>query len=490
MSPRATGVLFLLAVALGAFVWFYEIQGEQGRKASEEATDRLFPEAQPEKLEWIELTSVDGQAVRLERRDGAWRIVKPLEFRADGFTVDGIASALAQITSESVFPNPQPPEIYGLGAGAREIAFGAGGDEHRLRIGAKTPVGGNNYVSLAGKSEVYVVRSYRVAALGKRLDELRDKRIVEVSPDAVEAIAVRWKGGHVALARENGEWRLREPIEGHADPAAVQSLLSNLSFLRASSFADPPLPDAESGLDHPDLEVELGLAPAQAGGEKRSVTLAMGKLLPSGDRAVRGSGDTLFLVSGSRIDDVPRKLITYRFKDVASFPAADARRVELVFEAPEGAPVAITAARAEADDGDWSSTPEAMDPERIRGLVDELAHLRAREILADSMGPDELRGLGLDPPRTRFVVRGADGATALAEVRVGVVRSGGGIVAQSAGSPTVFELDPAVGEFLPMSLDAFRGSFLAKPPAPEAPESEGAQAPPAEGAAPAAQESP
>ena len=467
MNPRTTAVLFLLAAALGAFVWLYELEGEEGRQAALESKDRLFPGLGSDQVEWVELATTDGQAVRIERRDGAWQLVKPIEYRADAFVVDGIVGSLTQMTRESAFANPQPPETYGLGAGARELAFGAAGAEHRVRIGAQTPVGGNDYVSVAGRPEVFVVRSYRVSALGKRLDELRDKRVVDASPDAVESIAVRWPDGHVALAREGGAWQLREPVPGPADEATVQALLSTLSTLRASGFADAPMPDAQTGLDHPELVVELGLAPGAEGGEKRSVSLAMGKLLPGGDRAVRAGGPTLFLVSGSRIDDVPRTLVAYRFKQLAKFPPDSARRIELAFAAPEGAPVAITGTRDE--EGSWSSAPEAMDPEKLRALVDELSQLRARGILADSMGAEGLRGLGLDPPRAKLTVTG-EGGKPLAEVHLGNAREGGAILAQAAGNPGVFELDPAVGEVLPASLEALRAGFLAKPPEAPAPE--------------------
>jgi hypothetical protein len=123
--------------------------------------------------------------------------------------------------------------------------------------------------------------------------------------------------------------------------------------------------------------------------------------------------------------------------------------------------VAITATKAE--DGSWSSAPEEMEPDRIDTLVEELARLRARDILADAMGPEELRGLALEPPKTKLVVHGADEGAPLADLRLGVVRDGGGIVAQALGNPTVFELDPAVSQFVPVSLDDFRAHFVAKP---------------------------
>jgi hypothetical protein len=79
------------------------------------------------------------------------------------------------------------------------------------------------------------------------------------------------------------------------------------------------------------------------------------------------------------------------------------------------------------------------------------------------MGSDELRALGLDPPNASLRVRGADESTTLAEVRIGVVRQGGGIVAQTAGNPTVFELDPVLAEYVPVSLETFRQDFVTKP---------------------------
>lgn len=482
MNPRSTGILFLIAAALGAFVWFYEIEGAEQRKAGEEAEKRLFPGVEAADVEWIALLTADGYQARVERRDGAWRLVEPVDFPADAFAVDGIASSLVQLASEATYADPQPPTVYGLGDGAREIAFGAGGEEHRIRIGAKTPMGGNTYVSVSGSDAVHTVRSYRTSALDKRLDDLRDKRIVSFETDAVERMSVRWPEGGVLLEREDGAWRMREPVEGPADAGGIQSALSNLSFLRASGFEDAPPSDAETGLDHPDLAIELWLAPEKEGGEARHLSLAIGSAQPSGDRLVRAGAPTLFRVPAARIDDYPRKVAAWRAKDLAHFSAGDARSLEMDFRDASGSPVRVTATRA--DDGTWSSEPETIESDRIRSIVDELSRLRARDILADAMGPEELRGVALDPPNASLVVRGADAGAPLADVRIGVVREGGGIVAQAAGGETVFELDPALGDLVPVSLESLRAGFVAKPEAPELPPADAPPAPEGEGSEP------
>ncbi len=72
MSPRTTAVLFLVAAALGAFVWFYEIRGETAREDAEQRAKQLFPEIEAEAVDSITLTTRDGIRARFERRDPGW----------------------------------------------------------------------------------------------------------------------------------------------------------------------------------------------------------------------------------------------------------------------------------------------------------------------------------------------------------------------------------------------------------------------------------
>jgi hypothetical protein len=203
-------------------------------------------------------------------------------------------------------------------------------------------------------------------------------------------------------------------------------------------------------------------------------------------RWVRAERPTLYRIRAERLEDFPRDLMAYRFKQVAKFAILDAEKLEIAFRPPEGEPVAVTATRSE---GEWSSEPLALEPAKIQRLVDELSRLEAAAILAESAGEEELRGLGLDPPRVSFAVTGApaEGEEAperLAEVRLGELQSDGGLVAQAAGRPAVFRLDPSLAEHLPASLDALRERFLA-PPKPAEPAEPAAAEPDASPAEPA-----
>ena len=71
-------------------------------------------------------------------------------------------------------------------------------------------------------------------------------------------------------------------------------------------------------------------------------------------------------------------------------------------------------------------------------------------------------------------LRGIDTVEQLAEVRLGAIRTGGGVVAQTGEQPQVYELAIERGEFIPLNLMGFRNHFLAPDAEPEeAPMSEG-----------------
>jgi len=500
VNPRTTGVLFLVAAALGAFIYLYEIRGEPARKEAEAQTKRLFPGLAAEDVESIELATSDGQAARLERRGGVWRLALPRDVPADEFAAGGMASGLASLASESVFEDPQPAAVYGLEEGAREVGFTAKGERHALRIGKPSPMGSRTYASVAGDARVFTVATFSLNALQKSLDDLRDKRIARFDREAVRRITARWPGGKVVLAKGEAPedaagkgaapgWRLSEPLDAPADPRTVDDLLSDLSFLRASGFEDAPPPDAAAGLAPPDFELELELASAEGseGAEAARVALAIGQEREGGVRLVRGAEPSLFRIPAERISDFPRRAVEYRLRELAAFDSWDATRLELLFQDRESLKI-----EAKNAAGSWSSEPERLDPAKLAGLVRELSRLRAQDILAESAGPAELAALGLAPPRV--VLRafgkakgaegeGGGGADAggppaageadeaaraeelLGEVQIGISRGEGGIVARRPGVETLFLLDPALAEDVPVSLESLRNRFLAPPKA-------------------------
>lgn len=492
MNPRTTGILLLVAAALVAFLYLYELGGEEARLEAEQRAKRLFRGIEPSDLRWIELRTRDGEDARLEQQDGEWRLVAPLDFPADT-AAERMADTLASLGHEAQIESPRPDDEYGLDeVSARVVRFGVGDETRELRLGAKTPVGANVYARTGEAPEVYTVASHTAQAFDHSLLDLREKRVLDFDPTSVRGLEAHWPGGRVVLARRDApaddaaeeagdevaaesEWRLTSPLEARADADAVERLLTTLSFLRADAFADAPSEAQRALLEPPDFAVTLERNDAQGG----PLELAISRPDDGAHRWVRAAGDVLFRIPADRIEDFPRETVAYRQRRLASFSALDAQQIDFFFQDEAGDPVAITGERRE---GGWSSRPESFAAGKLSAAVAELARLEADDIVAESMGPEELDALGLAPPEAVITVLGArpesgEGAQpdaplpVLAEVHFGRVTPKG-VVARVAGAPEIWRLRLETVAQLPVSLKSFRDRFRAEPPTEDAPADE------------------
>lgn len=451
MNPRNTLILAVLAAALGGFIWFTELREGAGVDP-EEAAKALFPGVEAADLTAISLETSEATPARLERSDAAWALAEPVAFPADSLTADGLASTLADFTSEAVFAEPEDAASYGLDV-EPAVRFEAGDASYALFLGDKTPVGGNTYVRRSDDERVFAVSSWRVSALSKPLLDLRDRRVLDFDADSVTALRASWPGGAVALERTDDGWQLVEPLSARADAIEVEGLLSTLQFLRADGFEDAPGSDSETGLDAPAFTAEL-----VRGDGDEPVRVAIGSSRDGVSRLARGRVDgTLYRVDEARMRDLPTSVAGYRFKQLSEYSEADVKRFDLEFASGER----VEGTRAE--DG-WSTAPSRMAAGSASRLVSELSSLEAADIAADALGEAELVGFALNPPSVRVRVLGGaeDSEDVLAEVLLGVADPDRGIAAMRAGDPVVYWLDFESAEHLPVSHEAFQNRFVSR----------------------------
>jgi uncharacterized protein DUF4340 len=489
MNPRNTAILALVVTALGAFVWLYEIRGAEERSERAAAEKRLWKDLSAEQIFLVTLRTKDGKDARLERVEGAWKLLAPVAFPADAAAADALSEALASLTPEASFEDPAPLAEYGL-EGPPRVRFRAGDRELALRVGSTSPVGANTYVATSEDKPVYAVASFRLASLERSLDDLRDKRPMRFDREAVAELQVRWKGGAVRIVRDAEQrevWRLAEPLAAAADARAVSKALSDLEFVRATDFDDAPAPALLAGLERPELEVELV---TRADGKEGAARFALGAAGEGGARPARGNAaEAVYRLPAGALDDFPRSVDAWRDKELTRFVEGEARRFELAFHAESAAESLLLSGRREGEA--WSTEPEAMRPEAAGQLVLELSGLDASRIAAESLGAAERAALGLDPPRVVARVFGGPEAASdglLAEVHLGIADAARGIAAKRPDRDTIYWLPFERGEQIPTSPEALRERFLAAAPEaaaeapPGAPEAEApggaAEAPP------------
>ena len=468
---RGTLALLVIALGLGAYIWFVELGGQTQRLEAEQA-ERRFLGLEAEQIHALELPIGEGARARLRRGDDGWRLETPIAYRADDGAVDAIATGLASLESRTVIEEPADDlGAYGLGdEAARVEIFTQSGAEGPpalvLRLGRDTPFDGQVYAAVEGREAVYTIERYRRDTFQPELQLLRDKRVVILAPADVTALRVREEGIQVAFVERTppsegegeaageveADWRVVEPVKERGDPRRIRRLLQDLSLARASAFVDEPDDLASYGLDAPALQIEL-----MAG--EVSETVALGR---ANDKfwARRDGAGPVFEIQERTLDQVPRTSFAFRDKMVLELDAEAIHQLELHFPR-DGASYSFV----RGDEG-WRSAGEGVqvDSAHPEDLLFTLASVEATGI---DEGEVDRAALGLEPPLVRAVALDEAGAE-LGWLELGDPESGRGMPAISSAGPRLWRVVNDLGETVPLGEDVFRAVWLVQEPEPEA----------------------
>jgi hypothetical protein len=85
------------------------------------------------------------------------------------------------------------------------------------------------YAMLAGEPRVFTIASWEKSTIDKGLNDLRDKRLLPVSPDKISRIEIIRGGQSVEFGRNKDEWQILKPKPLRADSTQVADLVRQLT---------------------------------------------------------------------------------------------------------------------------------------------------------------------------------------------------------------------------------------------------------------------
>jgi len=431
---RSAIAMTIVLAAVGGYAWYISKKGDTTDSASKQ--EKVFAGMQPDKIDELRVSTVDGEQTSLKKDNGAWQVTAPIAAKADESEVNGITSALGSVEiTRVVDENPSSLTDYGLANPKVVVDFKAAGDKDfkKLIIGDKAPASADLFAKRNDEKRVFLIAAYQETTFDKKPFDLRDKLVLKFDREKVDGIAVNAGGKTLTFAKDGSDWKIRKPIDTKADFGTVEGLIGKVQTAQMKSMVAEQPSDADLkkyGLDKPEATIDLDA------GSSKATLIVGGKADDSTVYARDASKPAVVTIEKSLVDDLKRGADDYRVKDLFQFRAYNASHVEItrgdqkiVFDRVKAA--------SDKDQDKWhraSPNPADVDRDKVDALLAKIANMRATSFV-ESTGKT-----GLDKPAMTVYVKFDDGKK---EERVTLGKSGEDVFASRPGEPGAMKTDAA-----------------------------------------------
>jgi len=322
---RSLLVLFIAFGGLLAYLYFVDAK----KPISEDGTekhDKVFT-LDSDKVNELKVTSSSGETSTLRKGKDGWQLVEPIAAKVDDGEVSGITSNLSSAEVQSVVDEaPKDLQRYGLDKPRVEVAFKTAGDKdyRRLRVGTKTPTGGDLYAQRTGDKRVFLIPSYVENTFDRKPFDFRDKKILAFDRDKVDRLEIAHGDVKLELAKAGQDWNITAPLQTRADSSSVESIVTRLQSAQMKSLPAEHATDLKPyGLDKPVATATVGLGSTRA-------TLAFGQKAEGGDVYARDvTRPAVVTVAADLLTDIQKNVSDLRRKDIFEFRSFNAKRIEV-----------------------------------------------------------------------------------------------------------------------------------------------------------------
>src|SRR5437667_3461484 len=416
MNWRTTLILFVLVLAVFAYLRFFEMKRPSTGEARRQAQNVVNFDRS--KVDGIIIQNGD-EKIEIRRRDNKWRLETPIKDQADGALVENLLSDLETWQKEGTIPakdidaDKSKLTEYGLNNPKLKLKLLGRDKPPEILFGKDAALEAKMYVRFQNSKETFLATQSVKKDIDKKPEEFRDRKLTDLTTAQVRRIALRTPAGEMELEKKGEHWDILKPLRARADDGKVGDLISQITAARIQQFVADDRGDLSPyGLaetrgsinvvdqaEKKDQKVETGESIKVFGREDKGQTLQIGSV-PEKEKdqiyvrfAPRGSVYTL-----------PKKI-----EEILNTKPADLRDNHLVridtdildritIDAPGKAKTVLA-----RKDENWtidSKKNAPADSGAVRRLIDTLQNERVTRFAEDVAS--NLPRYGLDKPQVQL----------------------------------------------------------------------------------------
>ncbi len=440
MKPTTTLILALIVLAVGAFVYFYEIKGGEGRSETEERDKKIFSL----EADSVRAISLQEAGVAFEKRGSVWHLVSPVQSLADEGAVSALLSRIESAKRErEISSSAAEYRNYGLLPPSEMIVLEYQNKRDTLYLGDKSATNAMVYARRGSDPHVVLTEAAVLTNAQKSLLDWRDKSLMKFETNDAVRISLTTPSGRFDLHKEGEKWQLDAPLQAEAEASKVSSILSKMSYSRVTEFVAESFDDTKYyGLDKPSYIFTITL-----GTNNAPRTMQFGRRTGVGYYAHDPSRSQVFLVDSTVVNELKVDAMALRNKRVANFESFHADYLSLQY--PD---TLIVCEKDTASQWRLTSPDSAKAKSwKVSNLTGVLADLQAVEFV--DANTQELTLFGLDKPRAAILVK--EKGAELAHVLIGKAK-GDRVYVKSANSPMVVLVNKAEADRLIVAVSELK----------------------------------
>ena len=422
MKFRTTIILLIIAGIGAAYIFLYD-KKQYRTDVWVQRQQMVLPDYKPGQINKIEMKKGDTSIVLESTDNENWRMVEPLQLRADKAEV---AEILAQfeflrkigVVKESETANfslkeyglETPDLVVSLWLKKGSMVGGTAGDviKYTVNIGDRLAAGQDTvYITVGDDKDVSVVGAKFLEKVNKEINDLRNKWAFEYDKHSVER--VRLESGEnepVVCSKAEQLWWITQPLSDRADTERIQDILNelkNLKIAKEDFVSDSKEDIINYGLDKPVFTISIGTT-------DNVQTLRLGHSLDEKIYAKLDGESSIFLVHDIILRDLDLELNDLRDKQLLRFDAIGTYGIEKIDMKSSGTNLVME----KTVQYDWMiKSPKLIlaDRDTVREFVEKIKDLQIQQYIDDSGANFDKYGLEDSPIEVSVFRRIGEGET-------------------------------------------------------------------------------
>ena len=422
MKFRTTIILLIVAGIGAAYIFLYD-KKQYRTDVWMQRQQMVLPDYKPGQINKIEMKRGDTNIVLESIDNERWRMVEPLQLRADRAEVEEILAQFEFLRKVGTIKESETANFnlkeYGLETPSLVVRLwlkkgsmvgGTAGNitKYTVNIGDRLAAGQDTaYITTGDGKDVFVVSVKFLEKVSKEINDLRNKWAFEYDKHSVERVRLeREESEPVVCSKAEQLWWITQPLSDRADTERIKEILDelkNLEIAKEDFVSDSKEDIINYGLDKPVFTISIGTT-------DNVQTLLLGHSLDEMIYAKLEGESSIFLVHDMILRNLDLELNDLRDKQLLRFDAIGTYGIEKIDMKSSDTNLVME----KTVQYDWMiKAPKLIlaDRDTVREFVEKIKDLQIQQYIDDSGANFDKYGLADSPIEVSVFRRIGEGET-------------------------------------------------------------------------------